>query len=71
MAASHVPVPEGWIDKMAAEGRNPFCALCHDSRGPLSEGARDRALQKKQSDWLKNDVSDADREAVMRYIQSQ
>jgi RHS repeat-associated protein len=71
MAASHFPVPEGWIEKMAAEGRNPFCALCHDSRGPLSEGARDRALQKKQSDWFKNDVSAADREALMRYIQSQ
>ncbi len=42
MAASHFPVPEGWVAQKVAEGRNPFCAICHDPGGPLSEAARER-----------------------------
>ena len=74
MAASHFPVPEGWVDQMAAEGRNPFCALCHDSRGPLSEAARERAIQKRKFDQFnqfKFNTSETDKEALIRFIQAQ
>ncbi|MBW4441093.1 MAG: VCBS repeat-containing protein [Plectolyngbya sp. WJT66-NPBG17] len=74
MAASHFPVPEGWVDQMAAEGRNPFCALCHDPRGPLSEAARERAIQEKKFDQFnqfKFNTSEADTEALIRrFIQA-
>jgi RHS repeat-associated protein len=42
MKASHFPAPEGWNEKMEAEGRNPFCALCHDPRGPGSPQFREQ-----------------------------
>ncbi|GAA4026851.1 SpvB/TcaC N-terminal domain-containing protein [Actimicrobium antarcticum] len=71
MAASHFPVPEGWIEKMTAEGRNPFCALCHDSRGPLSAAAREGTQRNKMFNEFKIDITDADREALLRFIQSQ
>ncbi len=53
MAASHFPVPDGWVARMVAEGRNPFCALCHDPRGPLSEAARERERARAQFDLSK------------------
>ena len=59
---------------MVAEGRNPFCALCHDSRGPLSEAARQRACQKKQLDQFyqsKFNTSEADKEALIRFLKAQ
>ncbi len=74
MDASHFPAPEGWVDQMEAEGRNPFCALCHDSRGPLSEAARDRAWIKEQKslfDQFKIETNQTDQEAIIRFLQSQ
>ena len=70
MAASHFPVPEGWIKQMESEGRNPFCALCHDSRGPLSEAARVNARKNFQFDQFKFKTTDAEREAIIRFIQA-
>jgi RHS repeat-associated protein len=35
MKASHFPVPPGWVEQKAAEGRNPFCAICHGPGGAL------------------------------------
>ncbi|MES2825179.1 MAG: SpvB/TcaC N-terminal domain-containing protein [Pseudomonadota bacterium] len=29
MDASHFSVPDGWVEQREAEGRNPFCAICH------------------------------------------
>jgi RHS repeat-associated protein len=69
MKASHFPTPEGWIEKMASEGRNPFCALCHDSRGPLSTQARQNAADQKAFAPFTTQLTDADREALMRFAQ--
>jgi RHS repeat-associated protein len=41
MDASHFPTREGWTEQMVREGRNPFCAICHDSRGPGNSQARE------------------------------
>ncbi len=41
------------VARMVAEGRNPFCALCHDPRGPLSEAARERERARAQFDLSK------------------
>ncbi|HJQ08283.1 MAG TPA: RHS repeat-associated core domain-containing protein, partial [Candidatus Saccharimonadales bacterium] len=47
MEASHFPVPEGWVEQKVAEGRNPFCAICH-GEGNL----RDKWSQQKEQERL-------------------
>jgi RHS repeat-associated protein len=43
MDASHFPVPEGFVEARVAEGRNPFCAMCH-GEGNLRERKPDFSM---------------------------
>jgi hypothetical protein len=71
MDASHFPVPEGWVEKKVAEGRNPFCALCH-GEGNL----RDKWIQDKEQERFKSTFdqfkfsSPENDAALIEYIQS-
>lgn len=70
MQASHFPVPEGFQEQMVAEGRNPFCALCHDPRGPRAVADRERDRPKFFDAPAPKEMTDAEREALIRWIQS-
>ncbi|WP_444931019.1 SpvB/TcaC N-terminal domain-containing protein [Microbulbifer sp. SSSA002] len=72
MDASHFPVPEGFTEQMVEEGRNPFCAICHDSRGPGSEAYRQQQMLNSQllqnTEPATNALTDAEQEAVLEFI---
>lgn len=70
MAASHFPTPKGWTEQMVKEGRNPFCALCHDPRGPGSEAYRQKALQQQRLEGFSQQFKETDQEALRQFIQS-
>ncbi len=75
MDASHFPVPEGWVEARVAEGRNPFCALCH-GEGNLRE--RDTSFPTFSefprfpgSSGSFEEMTDEDRQRMLEFIQSQ
>ena len=71
MDASHFPVPEGFTEQMVKEGRNPFCAVCHDSRGPGSESYRQQQQREQllQGTGLMLDDPEA-RRALIDFVES-
>ncbi|EPC01623.1 hypothetical protein L861_16525 [Litchfieldella anticariensis FP35 = DSM 16096] len=71
MDASHFPVPEGFTEQMVKEGRNPFCAVCHDSRGPGSESYRRQQEVEQMFQGTESMINDAEtRRALIEYIET-
>jgi hypothetical protein len=77
MDASHFGVPEGWVEEKVAEGRNPFCAICHGEgnlreRDPFSTNfpttnfpIADLAFAQEPPT---TEISDEDRRRVLEFI---
>jgi RHS repeat-associated protein len=71
MDASHFPVPEGFTEQMVKEGRNPFCAVCHDPRGPGSEAYRQQQLMESTFQGMPSMLDNADTQrAIVDWIES-
>ncbi|MEK7153371.1 MAG: RHS repeat-associated core domain-containing protein, partial [Patescibacteria group bacterium] len=68
MDASHFPAPEGWTEQMVAEGRDPFCALCHDPRGPGSPQAHERKEFERKFEQFK--FNEEDNQKLIEYLNS-
>lgn len=61
MDASHFAVPEGFAEARAAEGRNPFYAMCH------GEGN----LRDRKSDFsMPNFPTEFDNQALLDFIKA-
>jgi hypothetical protein len=63
MDASHFPVPEGFVEARVAEGRNPFCALCH-GEGNLREREPDFSMPNFPTPIF----SESDNQALLDFI---
>lgn len=72
MNASHFPVPPGFVEQKVAEGRNPFCALCHGEGGALDPN--NAWNRKKEFDKLRDfkfpDDKPEDQTKLIEYLQS-